>query len=152
MSMGLRWFLAAAGLFCFFPTYDLLIRPGVPVLQLGMAPMWVISLGAMALGLVLLAAALFGPSRTLVLDPLAQEVREFGAADFGIRWRRRYAFRDLGRPTVMRVEDSDGPPSYRVLMSRAGKRQPIEIESYEDEATAQETAARVAALIGRRSA
>lgn len=29
MSIGLRWFPAGAGLFCFFPTYELLIRPGV---------------------------------------------------------------------------------------------------------------------------
>ena len=50
MSIGLRWFLAGAGLFCFFPTYDLLIRPGVPVLVLGMVPMWIISLAAGALG------------------------------------------------------------------------------------------------------
>jgi hypothetical protein len=84
-----------------------------------MLPMWAISLGAMVFGLVLLAAALFGPRRTLVFDPAAREVREHGAADFGIRWRRRYAFDDLGPPAVTRVEDSDGPAYYRVTIPSA---------------------------------
>src|SRR5262245_22422009 len=147
MSKGLRWLLAAAGLFCFFPTYDLLIRPGVPVLQLGMAPMWGIALGAMALGLVLLAAALFGPRRILVFDPVRREVREHGAADFGLRWQRRHAFRDLGQPAVTHVADSDGPDYYRVVIPCAGRKQPLDVERYDDEASARQATDRIAALI-----
>jgi len=147
MSKGLRWFLAGAGIFCFYPTYDLLIRPGVPVLQLGMAPMWAITLGAMALGLVLLAAALFGPRRTLVFDPAAREVRELGAADFGLRWRRRYAFRDLGSPAVRREEDSDGPAYYRVVIPCTSRKQPIDVERYDDEASARKIVEQIAAVM-----
>ncbi len=86
MSKGLRWFVAAAGLFCFFPTYDLLIRPGIPVLVLGMVPMWIIALGAGGLGLVLLASAILGPARTIIFDPVKSEMRDLGAAGFGLRW------------------------------------------------------------------
>jgi len=149
MSVGLRWFVAAAGLFCFFPTYDLLIRPGVPVLALGMVPMWLIALGAGALGLALLAAAILGPARTVIFDPAARELRDRGAADFGLRWSRRYPFRDLGAPTVMRVHETDGPDTWRVVIPCAGREQPLSIETYSEETSAQEAANRIAAVIAR---
>jgi hypothetical protein len=147
MSIALRLFVAAAGLFCFYPTYDLLIRPGVPVLVLGMVPMWFISLAAGALGLALLAVAVLRPKRTVIFDPLANELRDRGAADFCLRWSRRYPFRDLGTPTVERVEDSDGPPTWRVVIPCAGRKRPLDIESYRDEATAQQAARRIAAVM-----
>ena len=149
MSIGLRWFVGGAGLFCFFPTYDLLIRPGVPMLVLGMAPMWLIALGAGALGLALLAAAILGPARTVIFDPATRELRDLGAADFGLRWSRRYPFRDLGTPSVMRVYETDGPDTWRVTIPCAGRKQPLGIESYKEEATAQEAANRIAAMIAK---
>lgn len=145
MSVGLRWIVGAAGLFCFFPTYDLLIRPGVPVLVLGMAPMWFIAVGAGALGLVLLVAAILGPARTVIFDPAARELRDLGAAGFGLAWGRRYPFRDLGAPTVMRRHESDGPDTWRVVVPCAGK--PLDIESYDDEAAARQAADRIAATM-----
>ncbi len=145
MSVGLRWIVGAAGLFCFFPSYDLLIRPGVPLLQLGMAPMWFIALGAGALGLILLAAAILGPARTVIFDPKMRELRDLGAAGFGLAWSRRYPFRDLGAPDVMRRHESDGPDTWRVVVSCAGK--PLDIESYADEADARQAAASIAALL-----
>jgi len=147
MSIGLRWFVAGAGLFCFFPTYDLLIRPGVPVLVLGMVPMWLIALGVGAFGLALLAAAILGPKRTVVFDSAARELRDLGAADFGLRWSRRYPFRDLGTPMVMRVHETDGPDTWRVAIPCAGREQPLGIESYQEEAAAHEAANRIAAVI-----
>ena len=147
MSKGVRWIVAAAGLACFFPAYDLLIRPGVPVLVLGMLPMWVIALAAGAMGLLFLTAAILGPARTIIFDPARAELRDLGAAGFGLRWGRRYRFRDLGQPTVLRLTDSDGPTTYRVMIPCAGLKQPLGIETYDDEATARETAARLAALI-----
>jgi hypothetical protein len=148
MSIGLRWIVGAAGLFCFFPVYDLLIRPSVPVLRLGMLPMWVIVLGAGALGLVLLASAILGPARTVIFDPAAGELRDLGAAAFGLRWSRRHPFRDLGAPTVLRVHESDGPDTWRVAIPCAGRQQPLAIESYPDQAAAQDAANRIAAVIG----
>lgn len=145
MSVGLRWIVGAAGLFCFFPSYDLLIRPGVPLLQLGMAPMWFIALGAGALGLILLGAAILGPARTVIFDPKMRELRDLGAAGFGLAWSRRYPFRDLGAPDVMRRHESDGPDTWRVVVSCAGK--PLDIESYSDEADARQAAASIAALL-----
>jgi hypothetical protein len=149
MSIGLRWFVAGAGLFCFFPTYDLLIRPGVPVLVLGMAPMWFIALAAGALGLALLAAAILGPKRAVIFDPVARELSDHGAADFGLRWSRRWPFRDLGAPSVMRVTETDGPDTWRVVIPCAGRKQPLGIESYSGEATARQSADRIAAMIAK---
>ncbi len=149
MSKGVRWIVAAAGLFCFFPAYDLLIRPGVPVLVLGMVPMWIIALGAGGMGVLLLTAAILGPARTIIFDPAKAELRDLGAAGFGLRWGRRYRFRDLGLPTVLPITDSEGPTTYRIMIPCAGQKQPIGIETYDDEAIARETAARLAALIAQ---
>ena len=149
MSIGLRLFVAGAGLFCFLPSYDLLIRPGVPVLVLGMVPMWLIALGAGALGSALIAAAILGPKRTVIFDPATRELRDHGAADFGLRWSRRYPFRDLGTPSVERVTETDGPDTWRVTIPCVGRKQPLGIESYKEEAAAQEAANRIAAVITR---
>src|SRR5262245_37638426 len=101
-----RVVLAAAGLGCFWPTYDLLIKPGVSVLQLGMVPMWILSLLAMALGVGLLAGAVLGLLHVLIVNPRTGYLVELGAGSFGIRWRKRYAFRDLGPPIVVRDDSS----------------------------------------------
>lgn len=154
MGTATRCFLALAGLFCFFPTYDLLIRPawfaGVPVLRLGMLPFWIIALGAMALGLVLLTAAILGLSRRVTFDPQAGEMRERGAGAFGLRFQRRHAFRDLGIPSVRRDESSDGPARFEVVVPRAGYKRPIVIETYADELGASDAAHRIAAVLESR--
>lgn len=152
MGPGTRFVIALAGLFCFFPTYDLLIRPGVNVLRPGMLPFWFIALGAMALGLLLLAAAILGITRTLVFDADAAEMRELGAGAFGLRWRRRVDLRELGAPDVRREDDSDRPPRCAVIMSCAGRKHLLRVEAYESETKAQATAQRVAALLRSVSA
>jgi hypothetical protein len=147
MSPGLRCFIAVAGLFCFFPTYDLLIRPGVPVLQLGMLPMWIIVLGAGTLGALLLVAAILGLSRKVVFDAQAREMRELGAGSFGLRFQRRHAFADLGAPSVRRDESSDGPTRFEVIVPHAARKRPIVIETYADEPGASDAARRIAAVL-----
>ncbi len=147
MPPAMRVVLAAAGLFCFFPTYDLLIRPGVPVLQLGMLPMWVIALGAGTLGQVFLSASILGLSRRLIFDGVAAELREFGAGAFGLRWQNRYAFRELGAPAVQREADSDGPTRFSVMIPCARLKQRLRVDSYDTEADAAEIARRIAAVL-----
>lgn len=147
MSPGIRVVMALTGLFCFFPTWDLLIRPGVPVLELGMLPMWIIALGAMALGLVLLAAAILGPSRELIFDAVAAELRELGAGAFGLRWQNRYSFRELGVPAVQHETETDGPTRFAVMIPCARRKQRLRVDSYDSEAEAEETARRIAAVL-----
>ncbi len=151
MTGAMRWIIGAAGLFCFFPTYDPLVRPGVPVLQLGMLPMWIIALGAMSIGVLLLAAAILGISRTLIFDAAAGEMRELGAGAFGLRWGRRQNLRDLGAPEVSRETDSEGPTRYAVMIPCSGRKQRLRVESYDDEAAAAATAQRIAALLLKRA-
>ena len=98
----------------------------------------------------MLVAAILGPARTVIFDPAGRELRDLGAADFGLRWSRRYPFRDLGTPTVERVDDSDGPPTWRVLIPCAGRKRLLDIEHYRDEAAAQQTATRIASVIAHR--
>ena len=144
MTPGIRYVIAGAGLFCFFPTWDLLIRPGVPVLQLGMVPMWIIALGAGALGLLLLAAAILGLSRRLIFDAVAAEVRELGAGAFGLRWQNRYLFRELGAPAVQRETDSEGPTRFAVMIPCARLKHRLRVDSYDTEAEASDIARRIA--------
>jgi hypothetical protein len=144
MSPGLRRFMALAGLFCFFPTWDLLIRPGVPVLELGMLPMWIIALGAGALGLLLLIASVLGISRRLIFDAAAAELREIGAGAFGLRWQNRYFFRELGAPAVQRETDSEGPTRFAVMIPCARLKQRLRVDSYDSEAEAADIARRIA--------
>lgn len=152
MSPGLRCFIGAAGLFCFFPTHDLLIRPGVPVLQLGMLPMWIISLGAGTLGAVLLGAATLGASRKVVFDARAREMRELGAGSFGLRFQHRHAFADLGVPSVRREDSSDGPARFAVIVPHAARGLPIVIDTYDDETGASDAVRRIAKLLTPASA
>ena len=122
----------------------------MPVLVLGMVPMWIISLAAGALGLALARRRHPRPGAHRDLRSGGRELRDLGAADFGLRWSRRYPFRDLGTPTVERVDDSDGPPTWRVMIPCAGRKQPLGIENYPDEAAAQQAATRIASVIAHR--
>src|SRR5262245_39856101 len=67
------FFLAGAAVTLLAP-YDLLIRPGVPVFQLGMIPFWVIAGGACLVGLILLAAAILGYTKTVSFDRLRRRM------------------------------------------------------------------------------
>ena len=147
MTPGVRYIVGAAGLFCFFPTWDLLIRPGVPVLQLGMLPMWIIALGAGALGALLLVAAILGLSRRLVFDASAAELRELGAGAFGLRWQNRYLFRELGAPSVQRETDSEGPTRFAVMIPCTRLKQKLRVDSYDTEAEAADVAQRIATVL-----
>lgn len=147
MPPAMRVVLVAAGLFCFFPAYDLLIRPGVPVLQLGMLPMWIIALGAGALGIVFLLAGILGLSRRLIFDAVAAELRELGAGAFGLRWQNRYAFRELGAPAVQRETDSEGPTRFAVLIPCMRLKQRLRVDSYDTEAEAADVAQRIATVL-----
>lgn len=143
---------AVAGLFCFLPAHELLIRPGVPVLRLGMLPMWIVSLGALSIGVPLIAAAILGISRTVMVDPHATDLRELGAGAFGLRFQRRHAFRDQGQPTVRRDDFTDGPPRCEVVVPNAARKRPILIETYADETAAGDAARRIAAVLTPASA
>ena len=85
----------------------------------------------------------------MIFDPATRELRDLGAADFGLRWSRRYPFRDLGTPSVERVHETDGPDTWRVTIPCAGRAQPLSIESYKEQAAAQEAANRIALVITR---
>jgi len=114
--------------------------------------MWIIALGAMFLGLVFLTAAVLGLSRTVIINPRTGTLLELGAGSFGLRLRKRHAFRDLGQPSVVRDDSSDGPPDFRVQISCIGRKSPIVIERYAKEADAKEAAARLADLLNSSKA
>ncbi len=50
---------------------------------------------------------------------------------------------------MLSIKDSEGPTTYRVMIPCAGKEQPIGIETYPDETTAQQSADRIAAVIAK---
>jgi hypothetical protein len=146
----MRWAFGAMGVFCFVPVYDLLIRPSgfsLQIPELALLPAWFIVLVAGALGLALIVAAILGLSRQVVVDAKMRELRELGAGAFGLRFRRRTDFRDLGAPIVRRQYRESGPDNFVVQMPRASGKRSIVIETYADEAGANEVARKIAALL-----
>src|SRR5690606_9714464 len=82
-----RTILIAGGAFALSAPHELLIRPGVPLLQWGMLPFWLIGVVAGLVGAVLLLAGILGLTRTVTLDAAARELRVDGNGSFGIGWR-----------------------------------------------------------------
>jgi len=128
-----RVLLFLAGLVPLLAPYELLIRPGVPVFQLGMFPFWVIAIGASCVSLLLLAAAVLGFTKTVHFDRERRQMTLRADGIFGLSHVRTYAFERLGMPGLRRDDDTEGPPVYRLEIPVAARRRPIEIAVFKTE-------------------
>lgn len=131
-----RVLLFLAGLVPFLAPYELLIRPGVPVFKLGMIPLWVVAIGATCVGIVLLAAAALGFTKTVHFDRQRRLVIVRADGIFGLSHVRTYTFERLDVPGVRRDDDTEGPPVYRLEIPVTGRRRPIEIAVFKSESEA----------------
>jgi len=142
-----RVLLFLAGLVPFLAPYELLIRPGVPVFRLAMIPLWVIAIGATCVGIVLLAAAVLGFTKTVHFDRQRRLVIVRADGIFGLSHVRTYAFERLGMPGVRMDDDTEGPPVYRLEIPVTGRRRPIEIAVFKTEAEATVQADRLRTIL-----
>jgi hypothetical protein len=142
---ALRVMLVIGASIPLFGFYDLLIRPGMSWLQWGMAPFLVMGVAALAFGLFFLSIAVFGGSRTVIIDRTQRVCIVTFDGTFGIHWRKAHAFATLGAVRTRELPSSDGPGHWAVeFPSRA---RPIILESYPDFARASAEVERVAAYM-----
>lgn len=149
LPIGGRIILGIGAAIPLYGFYDLLIRPGVPWFEWGMAPFLVMGFIALGFGLVFLSLAVFSGSRTVIIDRNRRAcVVEFDGT-FGLQWRFVHPFSTLGAVRAAELSTSDGAPHWGVQFPREhGK--PIIVESYGDEAAARAEVEKVAAYIAGR--
>lgn len=142
-----RIVMVAGGALALSAPHELLIRPGVPLLQLGMLPFWIIGVAAGMIGAVLLLAGVLGLTRTVTFDAALRELRVDGNGSFGIGWSARYAFADILELDIVKHEQSEGPPRFVLQAVVSGASGPLEIDTFPDEGEAIAAQAKIEALM-----
>lgn len=130
--------------------YDLLIAPGMPWLQWGMAPFLVMGLIALCFGSLFLGVAIFGGARTVTIDRRVKACIVDFEGTFGLHRRFSHPFSLLGEPHAVDLPDSDGPGHWAVQFSRQNVKQPIIVETFPEEARARAEAHAIAEYIAGR--
>lgn len=131
-----RVFLVAGGALALSAPHELLIRPGVSLLQWGMLPFWLIGGAAGLLGAVLLLAGVLGLTRTVTFDEESRELRVDGNGSFGIGWSERYSFSEILELGIVKHESSEGAPRFILHAIVARAKGPLEIDIFESESQA----------------
>ena len=139
--------LAGGGMFALSAPHELLIRPGVPLFQWGMLPFWLIGGVAGLIGAVLLLAGILGLTRTVSFDTSSRELRVDGNGSFGIGWSERYTFSDVLEFDIVKEEQSEGQPRFRLHAVIAKASGPLEIDTFASEQEALEAEAKIQRLM-----
>ena len=147
LSLIARIIMAAGGALALSAPHELLIRPGVPLLQWGMLPFWLIGIAAGTIGAILLLAGILGLTRTLTFDAQVRELRVDGNGSFGIGWSARYPFADILEFGIVKDEQNEGPPRFVLQAIVAGAKGPLEIDTFESESEAIAAEAKIQALM-----
>lgn len=124
-----RGIFAAAGLFCFLPAWDFLLRPGVHPFHPAMLPFWAIAAGAGWLGMQLLAGAFAGGTAVLRIDAETLTVTRTHRSpvlDRTERWR----FADIAGVEVREDLTSEGPPGYDLLLRLADRDRAVPVRNF----------------------
>ncbi|HLQ20557.1 MAG TPA: hypothetical protein VK146_16415 [Tabrizicola sp.] len=143
-STGKRVVLGLIGLaVAALPLWDL--WPGIASLSLISPVFWVIGLGALAIGMTLIGASIFGPSTLLSVGPDGVSLRRESPLRRRIDWLQPEA---LG-PILVEVHAwSEGPSNWRVTIGLKGAK-PLLSQDFPDRALAEQLAERLAAALKR---
>ncbi|NLH83149.1 MAG: hypothetical protein GX458_20270 [Phyllobacteriaceae bacterium] len=148
MGPAVRVLLGGFGLFTFLAPWELLVRPGHPF-ELAELPFWLVSLGALAVGLPMLAGEILGLAREIVVDFDRRLVVETTRGDFGLRFCRALRFADVVAVEMVENDWSDGPSTWEVVARIAGARRAWSIHTFSGrqaaEALRDDLATRIAA-------
>ena len=147
MPLGLRVMLIMVGFVPFLAPYELLIRPDWTGFSISFLFALIISLGAVAVGLLFIFSGFFGLNQTLHFDGNTRTIfYVYDAPLIPIR-RFRYPFNDVMEMKVNKHEWSDGPSTYGVqVVFRDGVR--TEVGSFAKELEASDALQKVNQLIG----
>ncbi|MCW5674399.1 MAG: hypothetical protein KIT15_07435 [Xanthobacteraceae bacterium] len=147
LGWAARLLLAGGGVFALSVPHELLIRPGVPLLQWGMLPFWLIGLPVGLLGAILLLAGVLGLTRTVTFNAEKRELRVDGNGSFGIGWSERYKFSDILELETLKDEQGEAPPRFILHAIVAGAKGPLEIGTFESESEAIAAEAKIETLM-----
>lgn len=152
LPTAIRVVLALVGAMTFLAPYELLVGPGHPF-QWAMIPFWIISIGALAVGLPVLAAALVGLETTMTIDFERRRFVETATGAFGLRFGRARDFAALVDLSVEEDTFSDGPSSWDVIarFSDPAGRKPWTIRSLDSPAAAEGLLAEIRMRMERRT-
>lgn len=128
--------MIVAGALALSVPHELLIRPGVPVLQWSLLPFWIIGLSGGLIGAVLLLAGALGLTRTVTFNSAERELRVDGNGSFGIGWSERYSFADILEFDIVKQERKEGPHRFILHAVIARAAGPLEIETFDSEGEA----------------
>lgn len=143
-----RLVFGGLGVLSLLAPWELLIRSGDPF-RLVVLPFWIISLGALSVGVPMLIGAVLGLERTLVVDMDQRYVVETTRGAFGLRYERRRHFVDLIDLEVEESSFSDGPTRWNVI-ARFATGKPWPIRTLETEAGARDLVAEIRDRMARR--
>jgi len=105
-------FIFLLGLLPWLAPYELLIKPGWTGFSLYLLFLFIISLGAIALGLFFFAAALFGLNQTLIFDRKSRSITHAYEATLIPLRVKKYSFNQLTSIESVRHDWSDSPTTY----------------------------------------
>jgi hypothetical protein len=112
MSTGIRVFLFIIGLFPWLAPYELLIKPGWTGFSLITLVFVGISLGAIAVSLAFIGAAIFGMNQTATFDLNARTITHRYETIVNALRTKRYSFNDISRSEVREHNWDSGPNTY----------------------------------------
>ena len=112
MSTGVRIFLFIMGLLPWFAPYELLIKPGWTGFSIMTLVFAAISLGAIAISLGFIGAAVFGMNQTVTFDLTARTITHRYETAVNALRTKRYSFSDMTKSEVREHDWDSGPRTY----------------------------------------
>lgn len=150
MPAFVRIVIGIGACFTFLAPWELLLRPGLHPFHLGMLPFWIISLGALSIGLPLLAAAIVGATRTLTFDFRRRRLIEvLDSRTFGLTWTRDFGFAEIAAIAVEKNTFTDGPDEWDVFVRVRDRKRPLAVAKRSSEEAADALARRLGDRMGR---
>jgi len=117
MSTGIRVFLFIMGLFPWMAPYELLIKPGWAGFHISTLVFLIISLGAIAVSIGFIGAAVFGMNQTATFDLTTRTIiHRYETAINALR-TKRYSFNDMTKSVVREHDWDSGPRTYSIEIS-----------------------------------
>lgn len=143
MPTFVRILLAGAAAMTFLAPWELLIRPRVDPFHLAMLPFWIISLGALSIGLPLLLAAIVGADRTVRFDAERRRLIETGRTAAGLTWNRAWGFDEIETVVVEKDTFTENGESWDVFLRLRGRKKRFPVAARGSRAAAETLADRL---------
>ncbi|WP_162559863.1 hypothetical protein [Methylobacterium radiodurans] len=124
---GSRAILGLAGLPPLLASWELLVRHGIAISGGAAVLAWLVSAGALAVGLPLLGVALMGFERTVTVDPREGTLSKHARGPFRLAWTRTQALTLVSEIGVEPEAWNDGLPTWCVVARFKDRAQPWRI-------------------------